>query len=399
MKKIFFLYVTFSLFIHQVYAQQNLTMSNTTQGLYVDKFYDILGDAAKENTLLTYAQATGFNYLALYDLHRLDFTNATHLNRLASFIKRAKSEFGIKQIGATGENAAFFRDRIIAQYNASRLDTLEKFDVLNLEFEYWTTSFTNANKYYCSTYLQDNGLSCDRQGAFTFYIQQLIQIKQLCVANNLLCETYLGWFTQAEAYLLVPLSDRILLHAYVNKAQIDNNPSIFYDYTKQRLGYIANAALVPANVSVLFSSEAAFSGTWLSARKSVRQPDAAYNLYKTAFDIETANWKNKINMVGYQWFTYSCMLPLENNPITIAYADMLSEGLIKNKATQTKIYPNPATDMITIENASNITIVNLLGQIVYVNPNFNSNTLDIQHFPNGTYILKTNNQAVRFVKN
>ena len=277
------------------------------RGLYVDDFHNILGNIAKENAVLTYAQAKGFNYLALYELHYFDFNTDRDRSKLAAFIYKAKHDYGILQVAATGEIASFFNNRILAQYQASRTNPLEKFDVLNLEFEYWSPVFTDAGGYYCTTYLQPNGLTCDRTGAFTFYMQQLTALRQLCNTNNLICETEFGWFTQAEANQIVPLSDRILVHAYVPTSWVNSDPATFYNYTKDRLSYIGNAAASPKEVMVIFSSEPDFSGPWLNATTPARLPQSAFDLYKTYFDAETAIWKTNLSQVGYQWFTYSQM--------------------------------------------------------------------------------------------
>lgn len=57
------------------------------------------------------------------------------------------------------------------------------------------------------------------------------------------------------------------------------------------------------------------------------------------------------------------------------------------------IYPNPATNNITIVNAenANIEIINALGQVVYASENISSNhTIDISNLSIGTYFVKVN---------
>ena len=157
------------IFTHFSMLSQTATAS--VRGLYVDDFHNILGNTVKENAVLAYAQAKNFNYLALYELHYFDFNNAPTRAKLANFITRAKTTYGITQIAATGEIASFFQDRIINQYQlAADRQPIEKFDVLNLEFEFWSPVFTDAGGYYCTTYLTANGLTCDRTGAFSFYM-------------------------------------------------------------------------------------------------------------------------------------------------------------------------------------------------------------------------------------
>ncbi len=102
------------------------------RGMYVDNFYTvnvnslavpawtILGDQTKENTLLSYAQTHNFTYLALYDLEKIfdptiNAANGGDLqNLLAAFIAKAKSTYGVQEIGAVGQ---FVMPRTIFHYN------------------------------------------------------------------------------------------------------------------------------------------------------------------------------------------------------------------------------------------------------------------------------------------
>jgi Secretion system C-terminal sorting domain len=75
----------------------------------------------------------------------------------------------------------------------------------------------------------------------------------------------------------------------------------------------------------------------------------------------------------------------------------------KSKALKgVKIYPNPATDALTVENAEGqaIEIVNVLGQVVLsVSKNIVHYPLSIIHLKSGVYFLKTGGETVRFIKN
>jgi beta-glucanase (GH16 family) len=66
-----------------------------------------------------------------------------------------------------------------------------------------------------------------------------------------------------------------------------------------------------------------------------------------------------------------------------------------------KIYPNPANDVLFIENAdSDISIVNVLGQVVLsLSKNINHPPLSIYHLKSGVYFVKIGGEMVRFVKN
>ena len=75
------------------------------------------------------------------------------------------------------------------------------------------------------------------------------------------------------------------------------------------------------------------------------------------------------------------------------------------KTPAVKVYPNPATDNITVENLANgqISILNLDGQAVFTQSiTNNKTTIDISSLPGGVYILKTVNDAgtgtTKFIK-
>ncbi len=62
-------------------------------------------------------------------------------------------------------------------------------------------------------------------------------------------------------------------------------------------------------------------------------------------------------------------------------------------AKELSIYPNPTEGNINViidgETIENITIVNILGEVVYkVNPQSNKTTIDVRNFANGTYFIK-----------
>src|SRR6188768_1323340 len=89
------------------------TLAQNVRGFYVNGFNTILGNAAAETTLLNYTQANGYNYLCLYSLASLDLTSSTVKSKLASFISRAKTQYGVIQVGAAGEIYSFFSSYII----------------------------------------------------------------------------------------------------------------------------------------------------------------------------------------------------------------------------------------------------------------------------------------------
>jgi xyloglucan-specific exo-beta-1,4-glucanase len=111
---------------------------------------------------------------------------------------------------------------------------------------------------------------------------------------------------------------------------------------------------------------------------------------KTAASFQTAPrsityYRLKINETGLK-ATFSKTISLEN-------AFILRGPLV---------YPNPATDVLFIENADNkaIEIVNVLGQTILSLPkNMNHSPVVISHLKGGIYFVKIGGEMVRFIKN
>lgn len=269
--------------------------SPALRGIYVNQFSQILGNTTKEDSLLHYAQDSSFNYLALYDLHTINFNNATSVGKLAAFILKARTNYNIQYIGAVCESYSSFQSKI-APYNNSRSNANEKFDVFNLEFEFWISSSVNSTGYYCLQYLAPNGCSCDTAGAFQYYVDQLHKIDSLAATQNALSETYVGWFNQGQGQQIAQNVDRVLLHAYRTDA------SSVFGYSKTRLSYLATLSQ-QVDVVPIFSSEPDFMGPWLNSHSM----NEAYSTYQADFNADNSSWKPYIRLLGYQWFAYGFM--------------------------------------------------------------------------------------------
>lgn len=279
------------LLLLQVSAQSN-AQTPAVRGLYINFTYAWLGDSLQEDQILSYCQSNSFNYITLYDLHQLGWSNAEK-DKLAAFIGKAKNQYGVQQFGASGETHNFFKNYIIP-YNSSRIKNDEKFDVLNYEFEFWLD--LNIQTYYAPTYLIPNGYSADTAGAFAFAILQFEKIDSLCNLHGLMSEIYLGWPERGQMQRIASIADRILLHAY-RKTDAD-----VYQYTYTRLEDIASInKKMP--VMPIFSAEPEFMEVWLQSNP-ITLPFQTYEGY---FQQATGSIQQNIQLEGYQWFLYSLM--------------------------------------------------------------------------------------------
>jgi Secretion system C-terminal sorting domain len=292
--------IFFLLCSHTLFAQRMM---------YVNGFNAILNSNTSKTTLLQYAQNHSITHLALYDLHLVqnehDLTNANSNQILANFIADAKQNYGITKIIATGENATFFQTRIMAYNNTRRVST-EKFDGLGMEFEFWTPSLMQTGGYYCTNYLIPNHLTCDSAGAFAFCKSQLKLMKTMTTNSThpMTVEMYTGWPNQGQMQEIADIVDKTYIHVYVS------NVNTMFAYALTRL-QLYNTYAGVENISIIFSAESAFMGTWLVANGMA----AAEQIFTTAYNNATGAWKNHLNWQGFSYFTYSMLsnvaLPLE----------------------------------------------------------------------------------------
>ncbi|MEO0312295.1 MAG: hypothetical protein RIQ89_1952, partial [Bacteroidota bacterium] len=291
MKHLLQIILSFSIISLHSWAQQP-----GLRGMYVDNFSNILGNTAKEDSLLQYAADSSFNYLSLYDLHVFNLANTATANLLGGFINRAKTNYGIQHVGAVGESFSFFTNKILP-YNNGRANSIEKISVFNVEFEFWIQASVQPGGYYCVNYLQAANCSCDTAGAFKYYKTLLRQVDSLANIYGMISETYVGWFNTGQAQQYNGLVDRIFVHAY----RIDD--SDVWTYTKSRLTGLASTGdtlqIVP-----IFSSEPTFMGPWLQAGHSITEP---WTTYLDDYNNDPATWKPLIDLIGYQWFCYGFM--------------------------------------------------------------------------------------------
>lgn len=273
------------------------------RGLYVNEFKNIIGDSIAETELLTFARDQGFNYLLLYNLYfihtqKFDITDVQTAQPLADFMRRARQEYGIRSFGAVGETARSF-DRF-KKFNQLYTDQQAHFDIFNLEFEFWNKNM--IDKYYCDTYLAKAKITCDTAGAFQYYHEQMLQIKQKAQAANAKLEVYIGKPTRNQCQIIGELCDRVLVH-YYRKSPRYNNQNSIYNYLSYRL-----PALAPRtgtlDVMPIFGGGPKFMGEWL-ATHTLKEAFDIYKDGKNGWYPKDESWKDKINLIGAQWYRYT----------------------------------------------------------------------------------------------
>lgn len=277
--------------------------SGNRRAMYVDGFSRILGNARAETELLEYAKRHKLDVLLLYDLHRVlnkgNATNRDHNGRLARFSARAKTEFGVQAVGAIGEHAGFFAD-VIDPYNNSRQDPKEKFDIYNLEFEFWVAS--RIRNVYFDAYLKPNKLPADEDGAFTFFLSTLEQMRSLARANShpVQTEAYIGWTDRLSQMTATEVEraitqhvDRLRVHAYRKRPD--------FRYTSRRLSGLMKAK-PGLPISIIFSAEKEFMHDWLEGSS---MPAAETEFRKQLSESGSDELRTGIKLDGFTYFAYS----------------------------------------------------------------------------------------------
>ena len=168
----------------------------------------------------------------------------------------------------------------------------------------------------------------------------------------------------------------------------------------------ASAVDAPENLTAAAKSTSSIELTWDAAENAM-----SYFVYRN--DVEIANItgttyvdENLAYDTEYCYTVTSMGANSESDPSEEACTKTLGESLAEN-TSELNIFPNPATDNLSIEANEQITevnIYNIIGVSVYNEQCTNNNlNVNISDFNNGVYFVKvkTNNTEIvkRFIKN
>ena len=289
----------------------NFAISGTYISLGNGSAGSLLGDATQETKLLEFSRDNGINYFIFYDLNRL-VANSARATQLASLINRARTQYGITQIGAAlGDTIG--ANNIVAYNNAHAAN--ERVDVLNLELEFWNET--------------------DRASALNNVINILDSFKSLALANNMETEYYIGWLNNAaEGARIGNAVDRVLIHFY-RKDDVE-----IINYGIERLQYLSTASR-KVRIAPIFSNEGPtntgdpsgyFMGPWLTSHPN----DQAFASWITAYNALNASWKSNLEVMGGTWFLYNYFpIVYANKPNHITSSPMSQTACVGDTKTLT----------------------------------------------------------------
>ena len=293
-----YLFFSFTVFFSvSISSQQTLERI-----LYVDNFKNILGNLAKERDLLTFTSKNNFKTLILYDLDKIDkqrfhIEDPKSNSILANFLAKARKIYGIKNIGVTGESGGFFINEV-APYNKSRKDPDEKFNIYDLEYEFWKQSQSDLGGYYCETYLRKNKIPCNRKGSFNYYQESLSILRLLADESDhdVKIHAYIGDFTTSEINIIAPYLDLLNISAYSNSAKQS------FVNVKRRLRKVSRSKN-PPKIAIIFSSELLYMGGYLKYKPLNTVENEFLDSY---FDNNSIS-DNGIKIEGFTYFTYTSL--------------------------------------------------------------------------------------------
>lgn len=297
----------------------SFSVNGQVKSLYVNDFKFVVGNTIEENKLLKFAQDSGYTYLILYNLYYIhnnlfEITDSLTALPLSNFISKAKTDYGILYIGGVGETYNSFNN--IHDYNLDHIHSpLQRIDVYNIEFEFWNEGSTGPDGYYCTTYLETNGLTCDTTSAFEFILEDLCRLDSLCDEYDwLISEVYIGSPTERQCADLAQCIDRVLIHYYRSSDVYVNGNSI-YNYKSERLPALTDS-VASIRVMPIFNGRSSFMGPWLLFHPE----DQAYETWwygLNGYDDDIGSWKTEVTIDGYVWYRYTSMyevvLPLNDH--------------------------------------------------------------------------------------
>jgi Domain of unknown function (DUF4832)/Domain of unknown function (DUF4874)/Secretion system C-terminal sorting domain len=132
--------------------------------------------------------------------------------------------------------------------------------------------------------------------------------------------------------------------------------------------------------------------------KNVEIQKSREGIYFTPLSIKNKNEGFELDIKPFELTYYR--LKINELDGKSSYSKIISLKRPHTEGSQIRVYPNPAEDILTIENAEgkDLEVVNVLGQIIVSIKNYHQPFLSIQGLTKGIYFVKTGDAVVRFVK-
>jgi hypothetical protein len=267
--------------------------SGIISGLYVNDFNTILGDTNEENLLKSFVDTHNFNTVYYYDLTGI-LDNNVQIDNLKSFNTSIRlsgvttiggiggSDKTLVGSGTTGTNSRLY-------YNTGCTEDSQKFDVLNLENEFW--NYNNPGTVDFATYygyLQSVNSSTTL--TFDSYISQID-------------DPTLTYTPTQIASDLVSELDRILIACYITTNQFTGTTNYGLTTIDEELILIGNAAISQNKVQdviIIFHGGVSYMNDYFNEFGFKE----AFIKFKESYDNWTDSSKLGIKLKGYFIYGY-----------------------------------------------------------------------------------------------
>ena len=296
----------FGALVPKTASSQNLLY----KGIFVTQFENIKSHPATADILLRYCRDSGFTSITISCASISLTTNSDSTAVIRNFIKKARTQYGIKYVAAACYDFPKLRDKA-HYYNTTLVtDTLEKFNRYYFEFEYFTNNIYKAASggvaagTGCTGYLAPNGFTCDSVGAWNYYTKTMKSVDSLAHVDGMRSQTYIGGTSKTDAKNLWVANncDEIFVEMYkgVVTDLYPNAVPRFYDY-----GMASHTVNVVALFPSILKSDPSLRPWLMSPPPTGRHSiNSALPIFMNSFNNETASWKPKIKVVGSYWFKY-----------------------------------------------------------------------------------------------
>ncbi len=353
----------------------------TYKGMYVYAIDSILSDptGGAENILLRYCRDSAFNAITIspgvLNLH----TSPTYTTKLAAFMKKARTRYGVKYIAAVVSDFATLLTEVHT-YQMSRTDSLERFNHYNYEFEYWNDAYYKPAKGYCVNFLQPNGYACDSVGAWSYFAKNMKSVDSLAQVDNIKSTVYIGVSSKdtLKNRFVANTVDLVMLACYnadTSKLYMGHTVAKLTSYSKANHKVDVLPIFASLTKSVAENLKQYLTGPAPTGKHSEA---SVLGIFMREYATLSPTIKSKINMVGYKWFKYGGMpkdstttalnlIPTGLAAVPSSTSAALSWSAVAGASSYRVMYAKANTYAFTTVNASdnNFNLTGLLANTSY----------------------------------
>ena len=278
------------------------------KALYVYSIDSILNDATgkTEDVLLRYCRDSSFNALIISPGVLNLNTSSSYTTKLAAFIKKAKTRYGLKYFTAVVSDYTTLLSEV-HPYQASRTDSLEKFSFYNYEFEYWNDASYLSGGSYCSNFLSPS-YTCDSVGAWSYFTKNMKKVDSLAAVDNIKSSLYIGVSSKdpVKNQWIANNVDLIMIACYnadTSKLYMSHTTGKFTNFAST--GHMVTVIPIFASLT---KSAAENLRLWLKVPPTGKHAESsAMPIFMREYALLSSTVKSKINIPGYAWFKYGGM--------------------------------------------------------------------------------------------